>query len=81
MTIVLGDMQSEDAKVQELFWLDLNDVMQKNELEDKNFKDFMADIVGANWHAVCKVYGNGDPDKRKDNREPTCLFHWTKCLK
>lgn len=80
MTIALCDMQSEDAEAQELFWLHLNEVMRKNGLETTNFKGFMADSAGANWHAVRKVYGNGDPNKCMENRERTCLFHWTKCL-
>ena len=80
MTIAMCDMQSEDAEAQQLFWENLNDTMKNHGLEETNFKGFMADSAGANWHAVRRVYGSGDKDKPMDNRERTCLFHWTKCL-
>jgi hypothetical protein len=48
--------------------------------DETNFKDFMADSAGANWHTVCRVYGSGDKDMAMVNKERTCLFHWTKCL-
>ena len=80
MTVALCDMQSEDAEAQELFWTNLNKVMLENGVEETNFKGFMADSAQANWHAVRKIYGNGDPQARMDNRERTCLFHWTLCL-
>ena len=80
MTIALCDMQSEDADAQELFWTNLNSVMSANGVPNTNFKGFMADSAQANWHAVRKVYGNGDPSVPMENRERTCLFHWTLCL-
>ena len=80
MTIALCDMQSKDAKAQELFWTQLNSVMRENGVEDVNFKGFMADSAQANWNAVRKVYGNGDPAVCMEGREHTCLFHWTLCL-
>ena len=80
MTIAMCDMQSEDAEAQQLFWENLNNTMKNHGLEETNFKGFMADSAGANWHAVRRVYGSGDKDKPMDNKERTCLFHWTKCL-
>ena len=75
MTIVLCDMQSEDAAAHELFWLELNEVMRKNRVENTNFKGFMADNAGANWHAVWKVYRIGDRNDPIEDRERTCLSH------
>ena len=80
MTIALCGMQSEDVEAQELFWVQLNSVMRKNGLENTNFKGFMADSAGANWHAVRKVYGTRDPYEPREDKECTCLFHWIKCL-
>jgi hypothetical protein len=80
MTIALCDMQSEDATAQTLFWENLNSVMEDNGHPKPNFKGFMADSAGANWHAVRKVYGNGNVNDKMEGRERTCLFHWTKCL-
>ena len=40
-----------------------------------NLKDLMADCVHANWNAVIKIYGVGDPSLSMVGREHTCLFH------
>ena len=75
MTIAICDMQSEDAEAQELFWTQLNTVMRENGVDTVNFKGFMADSAQANWNAVRKVYGSGDPGVCMEGRERTCLFH------
>ena len=80
MTIAICDMQSEDAEAQELFWTQLNTVMRENGVDTVNFKGFMADSAQANWNAVRKVYGSGDPRVCMEGREHTCLFHWMLCL-
>lgn len=72
MIIAMCDMQ--------LFYENLNDTMKHHSLKDVNFKGFMAESASANCHAIWQVYGNGNKDKPMDNRERTCLFHWTKCL-
>ena len=77
MTVAICDMQSEDAKAQELFGTQLNIVMRENGVDNVNFKGFMADSAHAIWNAVRKVYGNGDPAICMEGRERTCLFHWT----
>ena len=74
MTIALCDMQSEDAAAQESFWLQLNIVLQNNGMENLNFKGFMVDSAGANWHAVRKVYGNGDSNELMEDRELTSVL-------
>ena len=75
MTIAICDMQSEDAEAQELFWTQLNTVMRENGVDTVNFKGFMVDSAQANWNAVRKVYGSGDPGVGMEGRERTCLFH------
>jgi hypothetical protein len=80
MTIVVCDMQLEDTKVQCIMWRELNEVMQRNGVEKPNFKGFMADSAQANWNAVRIVYGSGDPKVPIENRERTCLLHWTTSL-
>jgi hypothetical protein len=45
-----------------------------------NFKGFMADSAQANWNAVRKIYGVGDPSLPMVGRERTCLFHWSQIL-
>jgi hypothetical protein len=81
MTIAICDMQSEDTKVQCIMWRELNDLMAKNGVENTNFKGFMADSAQANWNAVLIIYGSGDPKVPIENRERTCLLHWTTSLK
>lgn len=54
--------------------------MHENRLENTNFKEFMVDNARANWHAICKVYGNGDPNTHIESQESICLFHKAKCL-
>ena len=80
MTIAVCDMQSEDCTAQVLFWRNLNSVVQRHGVDDIQFKGFMADSAQANWNAVRIVYGRGDPAVRMENRERTCLFHWTQSL-
>jgi hypothetical protein len=55
--------------------------MAKNGVENTNFKGFMADSAQANWNAVLIIYGSGDPKVPIENRERTCLLHWTTSLK
>jgi hypothetical protein len=81
MTIAVCDMQSEDTMAQCIMWRELNDLMAKNGIENTNFKGFMADSAQANWNAIRIVYGNGDPKVPMENRERTCLLHWTTSLK
>ena len=80
MTIAVSDMQSEDVKAQIVFWSNVNVVAAKMGILEVNFEGFMADNAQANWNAVDIVYGSGDPSVRMDNRERTCLFHWTQSM-
>ena len=75
MTIACCDMQSEDAVAQTLFWENLNKVMADNGVHNVNFKGFMADSAQANWIAVRKVYGSGNPNEPMEDRERTCFYH------
>ena len=80
MTIAVCDMQSEDVAAQRVFWNNLNDVAGRHGMSNVNFKGFMADSAQANWNAVRITYGSGDASIRMENRERTCLFHWTQSL-
>jgi hypothetical protein len=75
MTIVVCDMQSEAADVQERVWLSLLNVLDKNGVTNVNFKGFMCDSTQANFNAVRVLFGSGDPKVPMENRERTCLFH------
>ena len=77
MTVAVCDMQSEDCEAQCVMWRCLNEVMARHGLLIVNFKGFMANSAGANWNAVCKIYGSGDPQTKMPDRERTCLLHWT----
>jgi hypothetical protein len=81
MTIAVCDMQSDDTKVQCIMWRELNDLMAKDNVENTNFNGFMADNAHANWNAVRIVYGSSDPKVPMENREHTCLLHWTTSLR
>jgi hypothetical protein len=80
MTIAVCDMQSEDTAAQCIMWRSLNEVMAANGVANVNFKGFMADSAQANWNAVRTIYGTGDPKQPMENRERTCLLHWTTSL-
>ena len=80
MTIATCDMMSEDCDAQILFWRNLNAVMERNGVAAPNFKGFMADSAQANWNAVRIVYGTGNKEDRMEDRERTCLFHWTQSM-
>ena len=77
MTIASCDMQSEDTEAQLVFWKNLNSVMERNGVAAPNFKGFMADNAQANWNAVRILYGNGNKEDKMEDRERSCLFHWT----
>jgi hypothetical protein len=38
-------------------------------------------MLQANWNVVRIVYGSGDPKVPMENRERTCLLHWTTSLR
>ena len=80
MTIATCDMQSEDCKAQILFWQNLNLVIERNGVEAPNFRGFMADDARLNLNAVRIVYGNGKKEDRMEEKERTCLFHWTQSM-
>ena len=73
-------MQSEDTKVHVQFWRSLNVVMLQHGVDNPNFKGFMVDSAMANWHVVRIVYGSGSAHEVMDNRERTCLLHWSNSL-
>ena len=51
--------------------------MADNGVPNVNFKGFMADSAQANWIAVKKVYGSGNPDEPMEDCERTCFYHWS----
>ena len=70
-------MQSKVTEIQVQFWRCLNAVMIRHGVDYPNFKGFMA---MANWNAVCIVYGSGSSNDKMENRERTCLLHWSTSL-
>jgi hypothetical protein len=80
MTIAVCDMQSEDSAAQTVVWNNLNAVMARHDIPNPNFKGFMADSAQANWNSIRVVYGSGDASVPMENKERTCLFHWTQSL-
>jgi len=80
MTIVVCDMQSKDTTAQIVVWKNLNSVMARHNVLQPNFKGFMADCAQANWNVIRIVYRNRDASIPMENKERTCLFHWTQSL-
>ena len=74
LTIACYDIQFEDGVAQTLFWENLNSVMSENRVLNNNFKGFMADNAQANWNAVQKIYGVGNPSLPMMGHERTCLW-------
>ena len=77
LTIAYCDMQCEDGPTQTLFWENLNFVMAENGVSNVNFKGFMANNTHANWIAVRKIYGEGDPTLPMMGGEHICPYHWS----
>ncbi len=46
-------------------------------MDDPNFKGFMANNTHANWNALRKIFGFGDPTIAMFGKEHTCPFHQT----
>ena len=63
-----------------MFWQNLNSVLARSSVPKTNFKRFMADSAQANWNAMRVVYGSGNTAEPMENRERTCLFHWTQSM-
>jgi hypothetical protein len=80
MTIAICDMQSEDVEAQLVFWRNLNAVAARHGISKPQFKGFMANSAQANWNAVRIIYRSGDAKILMEDRERTCLFHWTQSL-
>ena len=68
-------MQSKDGTTQILLQKKLNFVKAKNEVQNINIKGFMTNNTQANWNAVRKTYGDGDPRAPMVDHEYRCLFH------
>ena len=60
-TIAIGDFKVEDTQAQSLFWMLLNQVMEREGYKKAQFKGFMADEAQANWRAVRTIF-NGGPN-------------------
>ena len=80
MTICVCDMKSESAEHQKQMWQSMVAVMEKHGVFDVNFCGFMADSAQANFNAVREIFGSGDKSQPMENKERTCLFHWTMTL-
>ena len=59
------------------FWGKLKCCHAREWCPNVNFKGFMVDSAHANWIAVRKNYGDGDPSIPLEGHERTCLFHWS----
>lgn len=55
-------------------------VMTKKRVPNVHFKGVMGDYIEANWNAVKKIYGEGDPNLPMAGHECTCFFHGLKSL-
>lgn len=49
--------------------------MEKNGVSHVNFKGFMTDNAWANWNAIMKIYGEGNPNLLVVGCEYTCFLH------
>jgi hypothetical protein len=80
MTIVVYNMQSNDATAHMVLWKNLNEVMARHGIPKPKFKGFMADSTQANWNVVKMIYGSGDSTIPMKDQERTYLFHWAQSL-
>ena len=78
MTIAVCDMQSEDADAQVIMWEALIRIMKKHGVPSPTFTGFMADSAQANFNAIRRIFGSGDPTIPMEGKERTCLLHWRK---
>ena len=71
ITIVVCDMQSEDAAAQMILWKNLNVVIARHGVPSPKFKGIMANSAQANWNAVRVIYGSDDATvPMKDQESP-----------
>jgi hypothetical protein len=69
MTIVICDMQFEEAEAQQVMWTKLNVTMMKHRFYKPNFEGFMANNAQVHWNAIKVVYGFGDATVRMVDKE------------
>jgi hypothetical protein len=75
MTIVVYNMQSEDAATQIVLWKNLNDAMVRHDIPKPKFKGFMMDSAQVNWNAVRVIYNCDDATIPMNDQKRTCIFH------
>ena len=80
MTICVCDMKSESLEHQKQMWRSMLAIMEKHGILNVNFYGFMADSAQANFNAVREIFGSRDKSQPMENKERTCLFHWTMTL-
>ena len=61
-------------------WRSMLAVIEKHGILDANFCGFMTDSTQANVNAVREISGSGDKSQPMENKEKTCMFHWTMTL-
>ena len=74
VTLVTMECEDETTKTLTKFWLLFNEVLAKVSGDNKkmfNPTGWMADEAGADWAAICSVYG-----KESFNRTVACQFHF-----
>jgi hypothetical protein len=50
-------------------------ILEKHGVNDANFSGFMNDKAQANFNIVKVIFGSGDPNILRANKERTCVFH------
>ena len=55
----------------------MNSVIAANGVSNMNFKGFMANNAHANWIAVKKIYGEGDPTLPMSERYMVKAMEWS----
>ena len=68
-------MMCEMVDTQKQMWLSMLALLKQHELEDVNFKGFMADSAQANFNAVRRIFDSRDKNIPMEDKERTCQFH------
>ena len=68
MTIVIGDMICEMAKVQK-------QILKEHGLMVVNFKGFIANSTQVNFNAIWNFFGLGNKNTPMSNKKRICQFH------
>jgi hypothetical protein len=63
-----------------LMWNAFIRFMKENDVQNVNFKRFIANYAQTNFNAIITLFGSGDSKFPMENQECNCFDHWAQSL-